>query len=182
VLNRLVGTDPVDVGKTALLLFMTLIAAVALQQVAASRSSQTAGGGDRVAVLSVARDFGRELTTYDYAHTGVQVNRLQPLVTREVIDRVRAAYPDLEVYRVVSVGETPDVYIETLDSGQGRALVQTRSIMQSQYAPSGTRTTGLLLCSVQREGSVWRVSDYQWLTPVTEGVSLATRITPDHPA
>jgi hypothetical protein len=175
VLNRLVGTEPVEVAKTALLLFVTLIAGVALQQLANTRSTQTAGDADRSTVLGLARDFGRELTTYDYAHTGVQVNRLQPLATREVMDRVRAAYPDLGTYQAVSVGETPDVYLQGLDSERGQVLVQTRSIMQSRYLPPGTRTTGLMLCSVQHESSGWRISDYQWLTPVTEGVSLATR-------
>jgi hypothetical protein len=51
-----------------LLVFATLIAAVALQQLAATRSSQTSGQADRAAALAVANDFGRELTTYDYAH------------------------------------------------------------------------------------------------------------------
>jgi hypothetical protein len=175
VLNRLIGSDPIEVGKTALLLVVAIIAALALQQLATTRSSQTAGTTDRAAVLGLATDFGRELTTYDYAHTAVQVNRLQPLVTSEVMDKVRAAYPDLSAYRAVSVGETPDVYLQALEADQGQVLVQTRSIMQSQYLPPGTMTRGLLLCSVRRQGSGWRVSDYQWLTPVTEGVSLATR-------
>ncbi len=174
MLNHLVGERPVEVTKTVLLVFVTLIAAIALQQLAAARSSQTSGRGDRAAVLGVARDFGQELTTYDYAHPDVQANRLEPLVTHQVRDRVRRAFPDLALYEAVSVGETPDAYLQTLDSDHAQVLLQTRSTMQSQYVPPGTRSTGLLLCDVQREGSSWRVSDYQWLTPVTEGVSLAT--------
>jgi hypothetical protein len=175
VLNRLVGEDPVEVGKTVLLVFVTLIALVALQQLATTRSGQTSSQSDRDAVLGVARDFGRELTTYDYAHTDVQVNRLRPLVTREVLDKIRAAYPDLALYGAVSVGEAPDTYLQTLDSGRAQVLIRTRSTMQSQYVPPGTGTRGLLLCQIERQGSVWLVADYQWLTPVTEGVSLATR-------
>jgi hypothetical protein len=175
VLNRLVGESPVEVGKSVLLGFVTVIALIALQQLASTRSGQTASQSDRVVVLGLARDFGRELTTYDYAHTDVQVSRLRPLVSREVLDRIRAAYPDLGLYQAVSVGETPDTYLQSLDSGQARVLVQTRSALQSRYVPPGTTTTGLLVCEVRRQGSDWQVADYQWLTPVTEGVSLATR-------
>jgi hypothetical protein len=171
VLSRLVGHGPIEVGKTILLGFVTLIAAIALQQLAATRSDRTSGQADRATVLGVATDFGRELTTYDYAHPDVQVNRLAPLTTREVQDKVRRALPDLALYRAVSVGDTPDAYLQTLDSAHAQVLLQTRSTMQSHYVPPGTRTSGLLLCDVQRGASGWRVSDYRWLTPVTEGVS-----------
>ena len=171
MLNRLIGERPVEVGKTVLLVFVTLIAAIALQQLAATRASQTTGQADRSAVLGVASDFGRELTTYDYAHPDVQANRLAPLATRPVVERVRRAFPDLALYKAVSVGETPAAYLQMLESDHAQVLLKTRSTMQSQYTPPGTRTTGLLLCEVQRERAGWRVNDYQWLTPVAEGVS-----------
>jgi hypothetical protein len=174
VLNRLIGRDPVEVGKTIVLLFSALIAAVALQQLAATRSSQTAGQVDRAAVVELAADFGKELTTYDYAHPDVQANRLAPLTTRQVQQKVKQAFPDLALYQAVSVGDPPDAYVQTLDADRAEVLLQTRSTMQSQYVPAGTRTSGLLLCDVQRGPSGWRVSDYRWLTPVTEGVSYAT--------
>jgi hypothetical protein len=161
----------VEVGKSVLLVFVTLIAAVALQQLATTRSSQTSGQGDRAAALGVARDFGQELTTYDYAHPDVQVNRLTPLVSRRVLDQVRRAFPDLALFHAVSVGDAPDAYLQTLDAGHAEVLLQTRSTMQSQYVPPGTRTSGLLLCEVRRGGSGWRVDSYRWLTPVAEGVS-----------
>jgi len=171
VLRRLVGEEPVEVAKSAVLIFVTAIAAIALQQLAATRSSQTTGQTDRAAVLRVASDFGRELTTYDYAHPNVQVNRLTPLATSQVVSRVERAFPDLALYRAVSIGDTPDVYLQTLDAGHAEVLLRTRSTMQSQYLPPGTRTTGLLLCEVMHETSGWRVNDYRWLTPVSEGVS-----------
>jgi len=171
VLRRLVGDEPIEIGKTVLLGFVTLIAVIALQQLAATRSGQVVGRTDRVQVLRLAGDFGRELTTYDYAHPEVQSNRLAPLVTREVLDRVRAAFPDLEPYRAVSVGDAPDAYLQTLDSDQARVLLETHSTMQSQYTPPGTRSSGLLVCEVRRLTSGWRVSGYRWLTPVSEGVS-----------
>ena len=171
MLSRLVGRDPVEMGKTVLLVFATLIAAIALQQLSAARSDRTSGQADRAAVLGLARDFGRELTTYDYSHPQVQANRLMPLATRAVQDQVRRAVQDLALYQAVSIGEVPDAYLQTLDGGHARVLLQTRSTMQSQYVPPGTRTTCLLLCDVQREGPGWRVSNYRWLTPVTEGVS-----------
>ncbi|HSR26626.1 MAG TPA: hypothetical protein VLW53_23945 [Candidatus Eisenbacteria bacterium] len=171
MLNRLIGRDRVEVGKTVLLAIVTLIAAIALQQLAATRSSQTSGQADRTSVLGLASDFGRELTTYDYAHPGVQASRLAPLATRQVQDQVRRAFPDLALYQAVSIGEMPDAYLQYLDRDHARVLLQTRSTMQSQYVPPGTRTSGLLLCDLQREGSGWRVSSYRWLTPATEGVS-----------
>ena len=160
-----------EVAKTVLLVFVSLMAAIALQQLAANRSTQNAGREDRSAVLSVARDFGRELTTYDYAHPDVQANRLAPLVTGQVLDRVRRAFPDLALYRAVSVGEPPEAYVQTVDADRARVLLQTRSVMQSQYLAPGTRSSGLLLCDLRRSDSGWRVYDYRWLTPVTEGVS-----------
>ena len=171
MLSRVVGRDPVEVGKSAALVLVALVAAIALEQLAAARSGQTSDQADRAAVLVVAAEFGRELTTYDYAHPEVQANRLAPLATRAVQDEVRRAAPDLVLYQAVSIGGAPDAYLQTLDGDGARVLLQTRSAMQSRYLPPGTRTTGLLLCDVRREGSGWRVSNYRWLTPVTEGVS-----------
>src|SRR5262249_43084222 len=116
VLNRLIGIEPIEVAKTILLLFVTLIAAIALQQLAATRSTQTVGQADRTQVLGVAATFGQALTTYDYAHPDVQVNQLTPLVDRSVLDRVRRAFPDLALYRAVSVGQPPDVWVQNMDS------------------------------------------------------------------
>jgi hypothetical protein len=178
VLNRLIGTEPIEVAKSLLLVFVTLIAAIALQQLAATRSSQTTGQSDRAEVLRVAGSFGQELTTYDYAHPDVQVNRLTPLVTSAVLDRVRRALPDLALYKAVSVGQPPETYLQRLDADQAEVLVRTRSTMESQYTPPGTHSTGLLVCEIERENGGWRVNDYKWLTPVAEGVSYATRKPP----
>ncbi len=171
MLVRLIGQGPVEVAKTGLLLFTTLIAAIALQQLAATRAGQSTGQADRAAVLSVARQFGQELTTYDYAHPDVQQHHLEPLVTRGVLDQVRRAFPDLALYQAVSVGDTPDVYVQSVDVGHAEVLVQTRSTMQSRYTPPGTHSSGLLLCQLDHGQSGWRVSEYRWLTPVAEGVS-----------
>jgi hypothetical protein len=175
VLNRLIGTEPVEVVKSVLLAFVTLVAAIALQQLAATRSAQTVGQADRAQVVQVAADFGQDLTTYDYAHPYVQINRLTPLATPSVLDRVRQAFPDMALYKAVSIGQPPDTYIQSVDPDQAQVLVQTHSVMESQYTPPGTASTGLLLCELQHESSGWRVRDYKWLTPVTEGVSYATR-------
>jgi hypothetical protein len=171
VLNRLIGESPVEVGKSIALGFVTLMALIALQQLAANRSSQTTDQVDRGAVLSVSARFGQALTTYDYAHPAVQRNQLDPLVTPSVRDRVGAALPDLASYRAVSVGETAGVYVQSLDGDRAQVLVETRSTMQSTYAAPGTRSTGLLLCDLERQSSSWRVSGYRWLTPAAEGVS-----------
>jgi hypothetical protein len=178
VLSRLIGTEPVEVVKSVLLAFVTLVAAIALQQLAATRSTQTAGQADRAAVLQVSADFGQQLTTYDYAHPEVQVNRLSPLASQSVLDRVRRAFPDLALYKAVSVGQPPETYIQNVDADQAQVLVQTHSVMESQYTPPGTASTGLLLCDLQHESAGWRVSNYKWLTPVSEGVSYATRTQP----
>jgi hypothetical protein len=178
VLNRLVGTEPVEIVKSVLLAFVTLMAAIALQQLAATRSTQTSSQGDRSTVLQVSADFGQQLTTYDYAHPDVQVNRLTPLATPSVLDRVRRAFPDLALYRAVSVGQPPETYIQSIDADQAAVLVQTHSVMESQYTPPGTASTGLLVCDLQHERAGWRVTNYKWLTPVAEGVSYATRTQP----
>ncbi len=171
MLSRLIGHGPIEVAKSGLLVFMTLIAAVALQQLTATRAGQTSGQADRAAVLAVARQFGQELTTYDYAHPDVQQHRLEPLVTRTVLDQVRRAFPDLALYHAVSVGDSPDVYVQSVDPDHAELLVRTRSVMQSQFTAPGTRSTGLLLCQLDHGQSGWRVSQYRWLTPVAEGVS-----------
>ena len=178
MLNRLIGTEPVEVVKSVLLAFVTLIAAIALQQLAVTRSTQSAGQADRATVLQVSAEFGQQLTTYDYAHPDVQVNRLTPLVTPAVLDRVRRAFPDLALYRAVSVGQPPDIYVQNVDADQAQVLVRTHSVVESQYTPPGTASTGLLLCDLRHESVGWRVSNYKWLTPVTEGVSYATRMQP----
>lgn len=171
MLRRLVGSDPIEIGKTLLLVFVTLIAAIALQQLAATRTGQTVSRSERSSVLEVAGGFGRELTTYDYAHPDVQTRRLDPLVTRSVLDRVKSTFPDLALYQAVSVGGEPDAYLESLDSSTAQVLLRTHSTMQSQYTPPGTKSSGLLVCRVRRQGSEWLVSDFEWLTPSSEGVS-----------
>jgi hypothetical protein len=171
VLSRFVGSGPIEVGKAIGLVVATVIAVIALQQLAVTRSSVTSGEADRAAVLSLARSFGQALTTYDYAHPDVQVNNLSDLAARPVVEKVRRSFPDLAIYQAVSVGEVPDVYLQILDPSQAQVLVRTRSTVQSRYTPPGTRTTGLLVCDIRRSGSGWRVTDYRWLTPVAESVS-----------
>jgi len=171
VLSRLIGRTPIEVGKSIALGFATLIALIALQQLAATRTAVTAGQSDRAAVLGVASDFGTELTTYDYAHPDVQQNRLAPLATGSVRRQVHLALADLQLYQAVSVGSTAGTYLQSLSSDRAEVLVATQSTMQSTYAPAGTRSMGLLLCEVERASSGWRVSGYRWLTPVTERVS-----------
>src|SRR5262249_57863868 len=102
------GGEPVEIVKTVLLAFVTLIAALALQQLVATRSNLTVGQADRATVLQVAADFGQNLTTYDYAHPDVQINHLSSLATRKVLQQVRAAFPDLQLYQAVSVGQQPE--------------------------------------------------------------------------
>src|SRR5262245_32164833 len=123
-----------------------MIAAIALQQVATTRSSQTAGQSDRSAVLALARDFGQALTTYDYAHPDVQRRQLARLATTQVVEKASASFPDLQVHKAVSVGSAPDTYLQTMDTDHAQVLVQTKSTMQSAYIPPGTRASGLLLC------------------------------------
>lgn len=169
-LNRLVGQGRIEVGKTILIVFLAMISAISLQQVATTRSTQTAGQSDREAVLALARDFGQALTTYDYAHPDVQRGQLSRLATTRVVDKAFGSFPDLQLHKAVSVGSSPDTYLQTMDSDHAQVLVQTKSTLQSAYIPPGTRASGLLLCDLEHSSAGWRVSDYQWLTPVAEGV------------
>jgi hypothetical protein len=172
VLSRLIGEGPIEVAKSGLLVFLAVLAAISLQQLASTRAGQTVGDRDRALVAGLARDFGRELTTYDYAHPDVQEHRLSPLATSRVVTGVMTSFPDLLQYRATSIGDTPDAWVESLDGRRARVLVMTRSTMQSSNVPPGTRAAGLLLCDLERQPSgAWRVSDFQWLTPATQGVS-----------
>lgn len=173
MLSAFVGRTPLEVAKTVALVFFAFIAAVALQQLAATRSDLSGNQGDRSAVLGVARDFGQALTTYDYAHPEVQERRLSALATRDVVARARESFPDLQRYRAASVGESPDVYLQSLDGGRGQVLVRTRSTMQSATVRPGTRVTGLLLCDLRYSGGGWQVSGYEWLTPTLEAADGA---------
>jgi hypothetical protein len=170
-LTRLIGRDPVEVAKTLLLAFLALMLLIALQQLAAARSQVTVGETDRQEVRSLAQDFGQALTTYDYAHPEVQANHLAPLTTVHVLDKVRQAWPDLAQAQAASVGQAPDVYVQELDANRGSILLKTHSLGQSRFTAPGTSSSGLVLCTVQKTGSGWRVADYQWLTPATNGVS-----------
>lgn len=169
-LDRLIGQGPIEVGKSILIVFLAMIAAIALQQLATTRSTQTAGQSERAEVQALARDFGRALTTFDYAHPEVQRGQLARLATSSVVDKAAQSFPDLQLHKAVSVGQTPDTYLQSMGSDHAQVLVQTKSTLQSAYIPPGTRASGLLLCDLERTGSGWRVSGYQWLTPVAEGV------------
>ena len=172
MLNRLIGEGPIEVAKTVVLVFVTVLAVIALQQLAAARSVDSGDRRDRLAVVGRARDFGQELTTYDYAHPDVQEHRLAPLATPGVVTRVMTAFPDLALYHAVSLGDAPDTWLEELDGGHARVLMMTRSTIQSSNVAPGTHASGLLLCDLSRQASgSWRVSDFRWLTPATQGVS-----------
>jgi ABC-type arginine transport system ATPase subunit len=172
VLRRLIGGGPVEIGKSILLVVLALLTAISLQQLAATRSGQVSGLGDRTAVLGLARDFGQALTTYDYAHPNVQQQRLAALATSAVVTKATRSFPELRLYQAVSVGDTPDTWLQSLDGGRAEVLVMTRSTVRSSTIESGTRASGLLLCDLRRQGSgAWRVADYRWLTPATQGVS-----------
>jgi hypothetical protein len=170
-LNRLVGRDPIEIGKTLLLAFLAVMLAIALQQLTAARSQVTVGAADREQVLSLARDFGQALTTYDYAHPEVQANHLASLATAGVVARVRQSWPDLVQAQAASIGQVPDAYVQELDADRGSVLLRTHSLGQSRFTAPGTSSSGLLLCTVQKTGSGWRVVDYQWLTAAANGVS-----------
>jgi hypothetical protein len=172
VLSRLIGEGPIEVAKSGLLVFLAVLAATSMQQLASTRAGQTVGERDRALVAGLARDFGRELTTYDYAHADVQEHRLSPLASSRVVTRVMTSFPDLWQFRATSIGEAPDAWVESLDGRRAQVLVRTKSTVQSSNVAPGTRASGLLLCDLDRQPSgSWRVGDFQWLTPATQGVS-----------
>lgn len=168
MLIALLGRTPVELAKSVALVFVGFIAIVALQQLATTRSDLTGNQSDRSEVLGLGREFGQAITTYDYAHPEVQERRLSSLATEQVIAKARRSFPDLERYRTASIGEPPDVYLQTLEAGRGQLLVRTSSTMQSATVPPGTRVSGLLLCDVRHLREGWRVTEYQWLTPALE--------------
>ena len=167
MLSELFGETVLERAKSILIVLLGAIAAVGLQQLAVTRQLLNSRPAAEAQALDVAKEFASALTTYDYAHLDVQDNRLRDLVTPTVLDSIRTSQPDLVVARATSTGDAARAYLQSFDGRTAVAVVQTEQTVSTQSAPVAARASGLFSCRLEREAGGWRVTSYQWLTPVT---------------
>jgi len=167
VLREVIGETPVEQVKSVLILAFAALAAIGLQQLAATRQQVAARPTAKAQTLKVARSFGAALTTYDYAHLDVQANRLRDLASASVLDSIRTSQPDLVVAKATSSGSAAQAYLQSFDGQTAVAVVQTEQTVSSQAVPQPAKASGLFSCRLERGADGWRVTSYRWLTPVT---------------
>jgi hypothetical protein len=167
VLSELFGETVFERAKSILIVLLAVIAAIGLQQLAATRQQLNSRPAAEAQALDVAKEFGSALTTYDYAHLDVQDSRLQPLATQSVLDAIRTSQPDLVVARASSNGAAGQAYLQSFDGQTAVAVVQTDQTISSAAAPQAVKASGLFSCRLELGPDGWRVTSYEWLTPVT---------------
>lgn len=167
MLNELLGEGPVERGKSIAIVVLAVLAAIGLQQLASARQELNSRPAAEAAALDTARSFAAALTTYDYAHLDVQDSRLQGLVTPEVMDSIRKAQPDLVSAQATSNGSAVEAYLQNFNGQTATALIQTQQTITSIASPQTTRASGIFSCQLRLGTDGWRVSGYQWLTPVS---------------
>jgi hypothetical protein len=168
MLRQLIGRTPIEIAKAIAIVLLAAISLVALVQLSVERTQGRGTDQGRTDAISAARSFSLALTTYDYAHLQIQEQNLTSVAAPAVVKKVRSAEPDLVQYQASSVGQQPDLWLQDYDGRTARVLVRTKATMQSTFAPPGTKTSGLVSCQMSDQSGGWRVTDYQWLTPVTE--------------
>ena len=167
MLNQLLGESRLERGKSIAIVVLALLAAVGLQQLASARQELNSRPAAESAALNTARSFAAALTTYDYAHLDVQDSRLQGLVTPEVMDSIRKSQPDLVSAQASSNGSAVQAYLQNFSGQAATALVQTQQTITNIASPQTTRASGIFSCQLQLGTDGWRVTAYQWLTPVS---------------
>jgi hypothetical protein len=167
VLSELFGETILERAKSIVIVLLAAIAAIGLQQLAAARQQLNSRPAAEAQALDVAREFASALTTYDYAHLDVQDNSLQDLASQGVLDRIRTSQPDLVVARASSNGSAGQAYLQSFTGQTAVAVVQTEQTISSAAAPQAVKASGLFSCRLELGPGGWRVTSYQWLTPVT---------------
>jgi murein L,D-transpeptidase YcbB/YkuD len=167
VLSELWGETGFERAKSVVILLLAAIAAVGLQQLASTRQQLSSQPTAEAQALDVARAFAAALTTYDYAHLDVQDNRLQGLVAPGVLDSIRTSQPDLVVAKASSNGSAGQAYLQSFNGQTAVAVVQTEQTISTRASVQAVRASGLFSCRLQLGSDGWRVTSYQWLTPVT---------------
>ena len=167
MLSELWGETGLERAKSVLILLLAALAAVGLQQLASTRQEVARQPAAEAQALNVAKDFGAALTTYDYAHLDVQDSRLQDLVSQGVLDRVRTGQSDLVQVKASSEGSAGQAYLQSFNGQTATAVVQTQQEISTQAAPQPVKASGLFSCRLRLGSDGWRVTSYEWLTPVT---------------
>jgi hypothetical protein len=167
VLSELWGETGLQRAKSVAILLLAAIAAVGLQQLASTRQQLSGQPAAEAQALGVAKTFAAALTTYDYAHLDVQDNSLQGVVSQGVLDRIRTSQPDLVAARASSSGSAGQAYLQSFSGQTAVAVVQTEQTISTQAQAQPVKASGLFSCRLQLGSDGWRVTSYQWLTPVT---------------
>jgi hypothetical protein len=115
------------------------------------------------AAVDIAQRFASALTTYDFAHPGVQGLQIAALSTTAIRDRVFASSGDVVSARASSVGDVTDVIVATLTGSTATVLVTTSQVVSSTYTGTAATLAGLLDVTVGRSPRGWLVTDYRWL-------------------
>ena len=167
MLSELFGETVLERAKSIVIVLLAAVAAIGLQQLAAARQQLNSRPAAEAQALDVAKEFASALTTYDYSHLDVQDNRLQPLAAQSVLDAIRTSQPDLVQAKASSNGVAGSAYLQSFDGQRAVAVVQTEQTISSAGAPQAAKASGLFSCRLELGPDGWRVTSYQWLTPVT---------------
>jgi hypothetical protein len=160
---NLVGRSSAERAKSIVIGLLLALLMISLWQLSSENAQASREGDSRTAAADVAQRFATALTTYDYAHPGVQASQIAALSTAAIRDRVLAASVDVVRAHASSVGDVTDVIVETMTASSASVLVMTSQVVSSSYAESAATLAGVLAVTVGRSSESWSVTDYRWL-------------------
>jgi hypothetical protein len=160
---NLLGRTGAERAKSLAIGILAGLLLFSLLQISVQRADAQRETRNRQAVADVARRFAVALTTYDYAHPGVQLLAIATVGSPAVSARVMAASSDLASAKASSIGEVTGSTVKTFSGSSAEVLVGTSQVVSGTYAPSGTRLVGLLDVTIGSPRQTWVATDYSWL-------------------
>ncbi len=130
---NLVGGSKAEQAKSIAIGLLLGLLVLSLWQLSTENAQANHDGESRRAAGDIAQRFATALTTYDYAHPGVQASQMAALSAAAIRDRVLASSVDAVNARASSVGDVTDVIVETMTGSSATALVTTSQVVSSSY-------------------------------------------------
>ncbi len=157
------GLSTTERAKSVSIAVLSILLAVSLLQVSAGRAQMEQEKRDKDAAVDIARRFAIALTTYDYAHQRAQAELVAGVSSQVVMDRVRAAWLDVESAKAASLGDVTADTVVVATQSDAEVLVWTSQVVSNRFVVAGSTLVGLLDVWARLTDGRWIVTDYRWL-------------------
>jgi hypothetical protein len=162
VLN-LVGRTAPERAKSVAIGLLAGLLVVSLFQLSGETAQATKDDRSRQAAIDIAQRFALALTTYDYAHPGVQASQISSVSSSTVRDRVLGSSVDVAAARASSLGGVTDTVVASVSGSRAKVVLETVQVVSGSYTQVGTKLSALLEVVADETTRGWQVTNYRWL-------------------